>query len=110
MNGEANTLDVAPQIINGRTMLPIRFVAEALGAEVGWNGDTRTVTIIKGTTNIEITIDSNKAIVNGLTQTLDAPAFVENGRTYLPVRFVSENLGAKVGWEESTQTVTIQAK
>ena len=109
VNGSSSTTDAAPKIVNSRTMLPIRFVAEALGAEVGWNGDTRTVTIIKGTTNIEITIDSNKAIVNGLTQTLDAPAFVENGRTYLPVRFVSENLGAKVDWDGATQTVTIQA-
>jgi len=109
VNGSSSTTDAAPKIVNSRTMLPIRFVAEALGAEVGWNGDTRTVTIIKGTTNIAITIDSDKAIVNGQEQILDAPAFVENSRTYLPVRFVSENLGAKVDWDGATQTVTIQA-
>jgi len=109
VNGSQSTTDAAPKIVNSRTMLPIRFVAEALGAEVGWNGDTRTVTIIKGSTNIAITIDSDKAIVNGQEQILDAPAFVENGRTYLPVRFVSENLGAKVDWDGATQTVTIQA-
>lgn len=109
VNGSSATTDAAPKIVNSRTMLPIRFVAEALGAEVGWNGDTRTVTIIKGDTNIAITIDSDKAIVNGQEQTLDAPAFVENSRTYLPVRFVSENLGAKVDWDGATQTVTIQA-
>ena len=109
VNGSSETTDAAPKIVNSRTMLPIRFVAEALGAEVGWNGDTRTVTIIKGSTNIAITIDSDKAIVNGQEQILDAPAFVENSRTYLPVRFVSENLGAKVDWDGATQTVTIQA-
>ena len=109
VNGSSDTTDAAPKIVNSRTMLPIRFVAEALGAEVGWNSDTRTVTIIKGNTNIAITIDSDKAIVNGQEQILDAPAFVENSRTYLPVRFVSENLGAKVDWDGATQTVTIQA-
>lgn len=99
--------DVAPMVVNERTMLPIRFIAEALGAEVEWDGDTQTVTIVKDDIEIIITIDSDEAIVNGETIILDSPAFTENQRTYLPLRFISENLGANVDWDGDTQTVTI---
>jgi len=101
------TNDVAPKIVNDRTMLPIRFIAEALGADVEWDGDAFKVTIIKDDTEMIITIDSDKAVVNGKTVTLDSPAFIENSRTYLPLRFVSENLGASVEWVEETQQVII---
>jgi uncharacterized repeat protein (TIGR02543 family) len=105
--GETKENDVAPKIVNDRTMLPIRFIAEALGAEVEWDGDTRKVSIIRGDIEIIITIDSNEAIVNGKIITLDSPAFIENNRTYLPLRFISENLGALVEWDGDTSTVTI---
>ena len=105
--GEAKENDVAPKIVNDRTMLPIRFIAEALGAEVEWNGLEQKVTIVKDDIEIIIAIDSDKAIVNGETVTLDSPAFIENERTYLPLRFISENLGAKVEWVEDAQQVII---
>ncbi|WP_418705015.1 stalk domain-containing protein, partial [Anaerotignum faecicola] len=79
--------DVAPKIVNDRTMLPIRIVAESLGGTVTWNGELQRVTIQKGADVILITIGADTAYVNGTAVKLDAAAFVENGRTYLPLRF-----------------------
>ena len=92
--------DVAPKIVNDRTMLPIRIVAESLGGTVTWNGELQRVTIQKGADVILITIGADTAYVNGTAVKLDAAAFVENGRTYLPLRFVSETLGAQVAWKD----------
>lgn len=105
--GDEKTNDVAPKIVNDRTMLPARFVAEHLGATVAWDEAARKVTITKGDVVIEITIDAETALVNGKEVKLDSPAFIENDRTYTPIRFVSENLGAKVFWNGETQNVTI---
>lgn len=99
--------DVAPKIVNDRTILPIRIVAESLGGTVTWNGELQRVTIQKGADVILITIGADTAYVNGTAVKLDAAAFVENGRTYLPLRFVSETLGAQVVWNEAEKTVTI---
>ncbi|MBR5011719.1 MAG: hypothetical protein IKY12_04100, partial [Clostridia bacterium] len=107
VNGIEKTLDAAPIIRESRTMLPVRFVAENLGATVGWDGATSTATVKTSTTEIKITIGAKEAVVNGVTVALDAPAFIEGGRTYLPVRFVAENLGATVAWDSATSTATL---
>ena len=107
INGVAQALDAAPIIRDGRTMLPVRFVAEAFGAEIGWDGATSTATVKTAETTIEITIGATGARVNGVLVALDAPAFIENSRTYLPVRFVAENLGATVEWDGVTSTATL---
>ena len=99
--------DVAPVIRNARTMLPARFVAEALGGVVTWNEAEQKVTIVKGEDTIEIFIGEPFATVNGTPVELDSPAFIENGRTYLPIRFIAENLGATVTWDDAARTVTI---
>ncbi len=107
VNGEAKTMDVAPIIRNDRTMLPVRYVAEALGAEILWDGATSTATLKTAVTEIKITVGATTALVNGQSVTLDSPAFIENSRTYMPVRFVAETLGATVGWDGATSTATI---
>ncbi len=105
--GELKSNDVAPVVRNDRTMLPARFVAENLGAEVLWNNDTKQVIITKENITIVITIAEKNALVNGKTVELDSPAFVENDRTYTPLRFIAEELGAKVYWDGDAQKVTI---
>ena len=105
--GEEDRNDVTPKIVNDRTMLPARFVAENLGATVAWDEEARKVTITKDDIVIEITIDAEVALVNGEEVKLDSPAFIENSRTYTPIRFISETLGAKVFWNGETQKVTI---
>ena len=111
--GNAVTNDVAPKIHDDRTMLPARFVAENLGAEVSWDGEKQLVTV-KGRNlktgediTILICIGSDTAYVNGKEVKLDSAAFIENDRTYTPVRFVSEELGADVEWIEAEQKVVI---
>lgn len=111
--GEETENDVAPIISNDHTMLPARLVAEALGATVEWDGENQIVTI-KGQNlktgedvTIVITINSNTATVNGEVVELESPAFIENERTYTPLRFVAENLGATVDWDAESQTVKI---
>ena len=111
--GTTKTNDVAPKVVNDRTMLPARFVAENLGATVEWDGEKQLVTITgknekQEDVTILITIGLDYAKVNGEDVKLDSPAFVENDRTYTPIRFISENLGATVEWNETEQTVTIQ--
>ncbi len=107
VNGSPVTIDAAPVIVNGRTMLPIRFTAEALGAEVEWVETERKVIITKGDTNIVIFIGSEYAYINGEAVKLDAAAFIEGNRTYLPLRFVAEALGADVVWDADARTVTV---
>ena len=107
INGVPEALDAAPVIRGSRTMLPVRFVAEAFGAAVGWDGATSTATIKTADVEIKITIGASTATVNGEAVTLDAPAFIENSRTYMPVRFVAENLGATVAWDGATSTATL---
>ncbi len=97
--------DVQPIIRNDRTMLPARFVAENLGASVSWDGVNRVVIIQSEFVEIKLTIDSAVATVNGVQEMLDSPAFIENDRTYTPVRFIAEKLGSTVEWDASTQTV-----
>ena len=105
--GSLETMDVAPVIVDGFTMLPIRFVAEALGATVGWDDTTGSVTIENDKAKILIAVGEKTAVVNGETVNLDVPSFISDGRTYLPVRFASENLGAQVKWDGDTRSVII---
>ena len=111
--GKTKINDVAPKIVNDRTMLPARFVAENLGADVSWNEGKELVTItrknLKTGENVTIlvNIDSDVAYVNGREVKLDSPAFIENDRTYTPIRFISEELGASVEWFETEQKVVI---
>lgn len=109
VNGIVQTLDAAPVIKNSSTMLPVRFVASNLGATIGWDGATSTATLTTNTVEIIITIGSPTATVNGVTKTLVSPAFIDatSGRSYLPVRFIAENLGAEVLWDGATSTATL---
>ncbi|MDO4531953.1 MAG: stalk domain-containing protein, partial [Bacillota bacterium] len=102
--------DMAPMIRSERTALPIRTVAENLGASVAWKEADRKVTITKADTVIEIFIGEPIAIVNGDPVELDMAAFIENDRTYMPLRFVAEHLGANVIWDGNAKTVTITLK
>ena len=99
--------NVQPYIENDRTLIPIRAIAENLGLNVDWNEETRTVTVKKDGTDITLVIGSDIAVVNGNEVKLDAPAKITGDRTFVPLRFVSENIGAEVDWDETSRTVTI---
>lgn len=109
LDGKALSFDVPPQIINDRTMVPLRAIFEALGASVDWNQETKTVTSTKDNTTIKLTIDSNTMSVNNKSVTLDTPACVVNDRTLVPVRAISEAYNTKVDWNGDTKTVIISS-
>ena len=107
LNGETLTFDVPPQLIDNRTMVPLRKIFEAMGAVVDWNNDSQTVTATKGNERVIATINSKNVYISGDTKTLDVPPMVVDGRTLVPVRFVAESFGANVTWDEGTRTVII---
>lgn len=92
---------------DNRSMVPLRFVAEKMGCEVDWNQETHAVTISKEGTTIILKVGENKALVNEQEKTFDTKAEVTNGRTMIPLRFISECLGAQVDWKAETTTVFI---
>lgn len=93
----------------GVTLVPMRVIAEAFGAQVIWNGEAKSVTVNLGDKSIVVTIDSKTATVNGEEMALEeAPELTENGFTMIPLRFISEQLGAEVGYIHETQTITVE--
>ncbi|WP_281486617.1 copper amine oxidase N-terminal domain-containing protein [Lysinibacillus sphaericus] len=99
--------DQPPAMIQGRVMLPLRAIFEALGANVNWDSRSQTVTGYKGDTTVVLKMKSKVATIDGQSVTLDVPAQILRGRTMVPVRFVSEALGQEVDWNSKNQTVTI---
>jgi len=102
--------DTEPVIENGRTLVPMRKIFEALEADISWDGATNTVTATRLDKTISLSIGSNTAKLNGEDISLDVPASLINGRTMVPVRFVAESLDANVEWNETRKTVTITTK
>jgi|GEM_PF-6712100 len=107
VNYEAYQLDQAPIVRDGRTLVPLRFVGEAMGAAVSWNPDDWTVTYTTPETQILLTIDDPVAYVNGEPVEIDVAPTIVNGRTLVPVRFVSEAMGFQVDWISATRQVVI---
>ena len=88
-------------------MVPVRFVSEALGARVDWDGNDRVVTVTKESTVIRLTIDSPQIVTNGKTEAMDTSAVIKNDRTFVPVRYIAQALGLSVGWDDATNTVIL---
>lgn len=107
IDGQPLVSNVAPQSINGRTMVPVRGIFEALGATVEWNATTKQVIATKGNDKVTLTLDSATAYINGEAKTLESPAISYNGSTLVPARFVAEAFGATVTWDNATKTVNI---
>jgi hypothetical protein len=104
---EERTLDAPPIIVNGVTFVPLRFIAEALGADVTWNDALKVVFLARGSSRIQLSIGSKLAIIDGrITQLLEAPC-IQSGRTMVPLRFISEAFGADVTWDQATKAVTV---
>ncbi|MGF7430198.1 copper amine oxidase N-terminal domain-containing protein [Thermoanaerobacterium thermosaccharolyticum] len=108
VNGVQNTLDSAPYVKNGRTYLPTRYVAYALGVSsdnVLWDGTKAT--FILGNRVVQVTPGSTTLTINGAPVTMDAPAEIVNGRVMVPFRWIAQAFGAQVQWDATNQTVTM---
>jgi len=108
VSGKNMTLEQAPVIIEGNTLLPIRFVTDALGGTVRWDDQERKVTVIRGDKMIDLWIDNPDLIVNGKRITAEVAPRILKDVTMVPLRILSENLGWKVTWEEKTKQITLQ--
>lgn len=96
--------------VNGRTLVPLRGIFEALGAKVEWDNATRTATGTKDGIEVVVQIDNKTAYVNGKAVELDVPAQIIGGSTMVPLRFISESLGARVEWDNATRTAIITSQ
>lgn len=111
VNGETKEMDVAPEVKDNRTFVPVRYLAYSLGVaenNIKWDSKTQTASLAKDDTMIELTIGSNIQKINGQPQEMDVAPYLKDGRTMLPARWVAEPLGAKVEWDETTQQVKIE--
>ena len=104
---EEKVFDQMPVIVDGRTLVPMRGIFEALGAPVYWDDTTKTVTAKKSGKTISLVIGEKTAVVDGEIKTMDVAPEIINGRTMVPVRFISEALGEEVGWDADTRTVIV---
>lgn len=106
-NGEKMEFDSEPIIVNDRTLVPVRFIVERLGATVDWDNDTRTVTIAYEDKIIKLQINNEVAYVDGKEYKLDSVPIIRNDRTLVPLRFLSENFGCLVEWDGVNYNVYI---
>jgi len=114
VDGQTLDMDTAPVVSQGRTMLPIRYITDQIGATLAWNEADQQVTIVKGDMTIELWIGKNTARVNGTERMIDSdnpnvkPFIAPPGRTMLPLRFISESLGCTVNWDAERQEASIE--
>ena len=107
VDGHAAILDAVPEIVAGRTFVPIRFIAETFGLTVKWLPLTRSITIALGSSAIILQIENATGIINGKIVTLDAAPYLRNSRTMVPLRVISESFGNDVAWNAARHVVTV---
>lgn len=107
VNDEAVPLDVPPTIVQGRTMVPFRFIGEALNASIDYDAESRTAIFKRGRRIVKIPIGSSTASIDGEDVIIDPPATIVKDRTMVPLRFISEAFRAKVTWDSESRSVEI---
>lgn len=107
LDGEVLSFDTQPQIVNGRTMVPVRMIFEALGMALTWEEASQEVTATKPGLEIKLVIGSNRPKVNGETVFIDANAYIDKGRTMVPLRFIAEATGAEISWDGASRSAYI---
>ncbi len=110
VNGEEMVTDVPPVVKYNTTLIPVRALMTALGAQVTWDQATKTVTVTKGGIKIVLKLDSDIVLVNGKEVKIGVPASNCNGRTVIPLRFIAEQFGQNVEWDSSTGSIIIEDK
>jgi len=107
VNDTSVAFDVPPVMVQGHTMVPMRAIFETLGADIEWNGNTRTVKATRGEDVIQLTIHSATMLVNDTEVVLDAAPMMKEGRTMVPIRAISEAFHNEVSWDGASRTVHI---
>ena len=109
INGKSKKMDAKPFIKNNRTLVPLRFVVEALGGEVNWDGENRLVSVNSNGKNIELKIDSPIIKIDGKDIKIDQAAIIKGDRTYVPIRFIAENLDMVVNYINESREIEISS-
>ncbi len=107
-NGNILGFDVPPVIEDGSTLVPMRFLFEQMGADVEWDSETQTATAMLDNKVVTFSIDNINAEVNKTSATMDVPARLINGKTMVPLRFLSENMGYDVDWDADSRTAIVR--
>jgi len=107
VNGSAVTLEAPAKIVNGRTVVPLRFVASSLGATIVYNARLEEIRATLGRRTVRLWLDTTKAEIDGRPVTIAAPPVLEHGRTLVPLRFISEAFGAQVGYDPAAGRVSV---
>ena len=107
VNGQQQTIEAPPILQDSRTLLPLRFLGDALGATFSWDAAEKKAAFRKNDVKVEVWINQKKMRVDGVMEALDVAPVIQNGRTMVPVRVISDKLGAKVNWDNQTKKVTI---
>ena len=109
INGEVKKMDAKPFIKNDRTLVPLRFIVEAIGGEVNWDNDNRLVTVNSKGKTIELPIDSKTIKIDGQDVSIDQAAIIKGDRTFVPIRFIAENLDMVVNYINDTREIEISS-
>lgn len=109
INGEGKKMDAKPFIKNDRTLVPLRCIVEAIGGEVNWDNDNRLVTVNSKGKNIELPIDSKTIKIDGKDVNIDQAAIIKGDRTFVPIRFIAENLDMVVNYINDTREIEISS-
>lgn len=104
---QLRTIEAAPYIKNGRTYVPVRYMGDAVGAQVSWDNTTKTATLTKNGKSIALVIGKYTALANGKYINMEVAPEIVNGRTMLPARYVAEALGNTINWDETSKQITI---
>lgn len=107
INGSVLKSEVSPQIVEGRTLVPVRAIFEGIGANVNWDANTKTITGSMGDDSVVMVVNSNELSINGESTTMDSSPLIIDGRTYAPARYVAESFGYDVEWDSASKTVKI---
>lgn len=110
VNGAPVKFDIAPQVIQGRTLVPLRPIFEALGVQLTWQAETKTIIGTKGNINIVLKIGDRQALKGTEVITLDVPPQILYGRTLVPLRFIAESMGTYVSWDGEKKVVRISTR
>ncbi|WP_227872159.1 stalk domain-containing protein [Paenibacillus albus] len=107
VDGKPYSLDVAPVLLNGTTYLPLRFISEAMGAQVSWDPALKRVSVLRGSKLLEMRVGQTDFLLTGVRKQADVAPITRSGRTLVPVRLVSEQLGLKVDWDQKLGRITV---
>ncbi|MGG6312641.1 phosphodiester glycosidase family protein [Paenibacillus macerans] len=109
VDGKKQSLEVAPLLKDNTTYVPIKYVLDVFGGTAGWNNAAKKITVTRGSTILELTVGQKQFLLNGVATQSEVSPIIVNGRTLVPLRLVSEQLGIAVNWEKKTKSITLES-